>query len=712
MAEARAAAATRRAEAHRLAGEELARATAAAAAAPGLRDEAARLAAEEVSLAALAGLAGELVSASSALVELQGEVEQAVRRAAALDAALVAGERELVELERRLVEAQNAALEEAALVVQVDRAQQAARARAALALEEVASAQLAAGAVALEEERARVAARRAAAAEELEGERARREQGLAAELAMHLVDGAPCPVCGSSEHPAPAAGAGAGAADATREAIRRAAEEIASLDGELTTLDRRAAEDGAGARGHAARAGELRELLGDDAGRSAEELVAAARALAEKVRAARRAMGQRTGLAGARDRTQEQLARLRGERALAGEAQVVAERTLAVARARIDDMRARIASGARDLEERDAQRLAAAIGARLTQVARGRARALENAGTLEAKLGRARETAAAEARLADEARRQSDEARLAAAEAQAELARLVRAAGLADAAELRRGLADVPRRERARLDIEAWEAARVATAARLEALDAELGDAARPDVAALASAAAAAEEEAGRLATEVGTLRAALVEGERARERAGELAAELDDLQARLATFAHVARVAAGDNPMRMSLARFVLAQRIDEVAVAASERLLRLSRGRYLLRRSDDVRHAARGSGLELVVEDRMTGVDRSVQTLSNGEQFLASLSLAMGLADTVQAHAGGVRLDSLFIDEGFGSLDDEALDLVIRVLEDLRAGGRLVGIITHVAELRERLTTRISVRKGPRGSTTQMVV
>jgi len=276
----------------------------------------------------------------------------------------------------------------------------------------------------------------------------------------------------------------------------------------------------------------------------------------------------------------------------------------------------------------------------------------------------------------------------------------------------RRVLTDAPRREAARVDIEAWEAARVAVSARLQALEGELGDATRPDVAALAAAAAATEDEAARLATEVGATRAALHEAERARVRAAELGEELDGLQARLATFAHVARVAAGDNPMRMSLARFVLAQRIDEVAVAASERLLRLSRGRYLLRRSDDVRHAARGSGLDLVVEDRMTGVDRSVQTLSNGEQFLASLSLAMGLADTVQAHAGGVRLDSLFIDEGFGSLDDEALDLVIRVLEDLRAGGRLVGIITHVAELRERLTTRISVRKGARGSTTQLVV
>jgi exonuclease SbcC len=82
------------------------------------------------------------------------------------------------------------------------------------------------------------------------------------------------------------------------------------------------------------------------------------------------------------------------------------------------------------------------------------------------------------------------------------------------------------------------------------------------------------------------------------------------------------------------------------------------------------------------------------------------------MALADTVQAHAGGVRLDSLFIDEGFGSLDDETLDQVMRTLEDLRAGGRLVGLISHVPELRERLSARLSVVKGPRGSSTRLVV
>jgi exonuclease SbcC len=170
-----------------------------------------------------------------------------------------------------------------------------------------------------------------------------------------------------------------------------------------------------------------------------------------------------------------------------------------------------------------------------------------------------------------------------------------------------------------------------------------------------------------------------------------------------------LASVVAGDNPRRMSLQRFVLASRMDEVAAAASHRLHRMSRGRYRLLRTDDVRHRGRGAGLDLAVDDAHTGTHRSVHSLSGGEMFLASLSLALGLADVVSRRSGGVHLDTLFIDEGFGALDDETLDYVMRTLEDLRAGGRLVGMISHVAELKERITTRLVVKKGVRGSTTE---
>jgi exonuclease SbcC len=111
------------------------------------------------------------------------------------------------------------------------------------------------------------------------------------------------------------------------------------------------------------------------------------------------------------------------------------------------------------------------------------------------------------------------------------------------------------------------------------------------------------------------------------------------------------------------------------------------------------------------LLARDNWTGVDRDTATLSGGETFLASLALALGLADVVCAESGGTRLDSLFVDEGFGSLDEHNLDEVMDVLDGLREGGRLVGIVSHVAELRQRIPTRVHVRKHETGSTLELV-
>jgi len=136
------------------------------------------------------------------------------------------------------------------------------------------------------------------------------------------------------------------------------------------------------------------------------------------------------------------------------------------------------------------------------------------------------------------------------------------------------------------------------------------------------------------------------------------------------------------------------------------------MSRGRFVVRRSRDVADARFHAGLELEVHDAHTGTARPVGTLSGGESFLASLALALGLADVVQSHAGGIRLETIFVDEGFGTLDPESLDLAVRALRDLQQGGRLVGIISHVTELRELIDARLEVLPGRRGSTARFVV
>jgi exonuclease SbcC len=126
----------------------------------------------------------------------------------------------------------------------------------------------------------------------------------------------------------------------------------------------------------------------------------------------------------------------------------------------------------------------------------------------------------------------------------------------------------------------------------------------------------------------------------------------------------------------------------------------------RHHLVRKEDRAKGNKASGLDLEVEDGNSGKQRSVATLSGGESFMAALSLALGLSDVVQSYAGGIRLDALFIDEGFGTLDQESLDEAIRVLIDLQASGRMIGIISHVTELKEQMALRIEVNGSKMGS------
>ncbi len=187
---------------------------------------------------------------------------------------------------------------------------------------------------------------------------------------------------------------------------------------------------------------------------------------------------------------------------------------------------------------------------------------------------------------------------------------------------------------------------------------------------------------------------------------------EQNRLEAEHAVVGRIAEVALGQNPLGITFERFVLAALLDDVLVSSSERLRMMSDGRFSLQRAVEPQSRKRARGLDLEVNDMYTGKARPVSTLSGGESFLASLSLALGLADVVQAYAGGTRLDTIFVDEGFGSLDPEALDLAFRALTDLQAGGRLVGIISHVPDLKERINARLEITRARSGSTASFFV
>lgn len=179
-----------------------------------------------------------------------------------------------------------------------------------------------------------------------------------------------------------------------------------------------------------------------------------------------------------------------------------------------------------------------------------------------------------------------------------------------------------------------------------------------------------------------------------------------ESLEAEYKVIGTLSDVANGQTGNKISLQRFVLSVLLDDVLIQASQRLSLMSKGRYQLVRKEDRAKGNKASGLELEVEDSYSGKTRSVATLSGGESFLAALSLALGLSDVVQSYAGGIKLDTLFIDEGFGSLDPESLDLAVRTLIDLQASGRMIGIISHVSELKEQMALRVDVQSGRGGS------
>ncbi|MET8571156.1 SMC family ATPase [Streptomyces sp. NPDC004783] len=492
-----------------------------------------------------------------------------------------------------------------------------------------------------------------------------RLNGIAAELAAHLTDGVPCAVCGATDHPAPARRV---AGHVGREAEERALAAHQEADERRAVAERHLAA--------------VREAL---AAATAEAGDTPARQLAEEAEELERRYAHARALASGLHAAQEEVRRAEHER----EQRVAARQQAAVRAASRVAGRDRMQREQSALEEELAQARGTAdsVAARAAELELRAARLTEAADAVRAAEDTARRLKDADARLADAAFR-----------AGFDTPRQAAAALLDDAAhrELQR-----------RLDT--WQTEEAAVRAVLA--EADTADAARRPPADPASAERAAADAGRRLR-----------EAASARDAAARCCAELGRLSARATTAARglaplreeydrVARLASltagtsADNERRMRLESYVLAARLEQVAAAATARLLRMSSGRYTLVHSDD--RTGRGrSGLGLHVVDAWTGRERDTATLSGGETFFASLALALGLADVVTDEAGGVRLDTLFIDEGFGSLDDQTLDEVLDVLDSLRERDRSVGIVSHVADLRRRVHAQLEVVKGRSGS------
>lgn len=235
---------------------------------------------------------------------------------------------------------------------------------------------------------------------------------------------------------------------------------------------------------------------------------------------------------------------------------------------------------------------------------------------------------------------------------------------------------------------------------RLQEIENKTKDAAMPDMEKLV-----AEENKAKEAWQDANYKFATIESELKhlidfQTRLKNIASENEKLDREYMTAKKLADLASGKSEGRVSFQSFVLGALLDDVMEAANQRLNIMTGGRYQLQAGDRLAGNKQG-GLDMEIFDGDTGHARAIATLSGGESFLASLSLALGLADVVQSYAGGIRLDTMFIDEGFGTLDSQTLDDTIKALLELRKSGRLIGIISHVEELKRRIPVRLEVTK-----------
>lgn len=547
----------------------------------------------------------------------------------------------------------------------------------------------------------KAAALLASAEQRLADASAANRQQLAAALAQELEDGAPCPVCGAVHHPAPAVVPGAQDDEAACAKVRDQAQGVAANAGAaLAQQDKRIAEAWA----------ELQETIPQLT--QPEEVPHYAKQL------------QESGTAHNHQRKEAQAVLQQIAEELAGfaavekelEAQKMALNTLREQRTRF------VAEQSRWQTTRDSK--ADAVAAKEKQFG-FTADADPAALTREIDAISARHQAAKQAlETAQRAHEQAQLAQVRAASAQAQAeARLeelrrsaddhtrvfaqARNAIFATEADYLSAKADIPRAALLQQEIDAFSEALTRATTLHEDLaqrlqddrtlhDLEAGEARRKEAEQRLNA---AKEVLAAHKTRCASNRALIAQ-------IAQLLDAFKEMEARYALLGKLRDVLDGKNHFNMRLETFAQAYYFEQMLIGANVRLARMTHGRYSFRRKEMVSDARRQAGLDLDVMDQYTGRARDVSTLSGGESFKASLSLALGLADVVTSESGGVELSTIFIDEGFGTLDEESLDDTVETLISLQDSGRLVGVISHVAELKERIPAHLVVESGSGGS------
>ncbi len=519
--------------------------------------------------------------------------------------------------------------------------------------------------------------------------------GQAALLAGGLTAGRPCPVCGSLKHPAPAGSAGHVPSE---EEVKARQQQLSKLESYRDKVINKANLVATEKATVGSKVEDLVNELGERANAEPAALVAAAgkvkhmwnRAVQAEATAA--ALGRELEVLKAKEKTdREQLELLEKELQEASAA-------LKSAKAVMQERESTVPGELRDPDALNKVRQAALNKRdRLMAVLEQARKEAEVAGQELVKA----ETAAAEAQSVWQA------AQTRAAEA-AELFRTrLKTAGFSATTEYVQAKRTPEQMQRLEKFIKEYDTSLGAARDRRDRAVRRTAGIVEPDLDKLAGILLEAEKNRDNLLQQNIQLRSQIKQEDKWLKTMACLKAEIKSLEQQYAIWGHLSEVANGKNKYGLTFQRFVLGALLDDITVAATERLKLMSSGRYQLQRTLERSRSNAAGGLELEVFDTYTGVARGVATLSGGETFLASLSLALGLADVVQSYAGGIHLDTIFVDEGFGTLDPESLDLAMRALMDLQKGGRLVGIISHVPELKEIIDARLEIQSTKKGST-----
>lgn len=525
-------------------------------------------------------------------------------------------------------------------------------------------------------------------------------RGQAANLALQLNPGQPCPVCGSSEHPHPAQSAEQLPTEEELQQAQRneelANEALNKAKSEYSGLKTKHQEQ-------LKRVEELLQRIGDSSAQSIESLQLQLQQLQLQLNQASGAAQQLTQL---RSQIQGWQA---AERELQVKLDAERERFQALQdqasslKGQVDQACAAIPEQYRSLDALNGA--IEQVRAQVTAFSQG-INTIRQSHTKALEQDSAQSAAVAAAQASQtQAREQSDKAL-------SELNQQLASLGFADKQALNEALLSSEALSEIANELAQYQQDCTANQTTLTQLNEKLSGLSKPDMAEFETRLESiqAEQQAAENAWQ--SLQSRVTQLMQTQKQLKEADAKAKTLEDEYAVIGTLSEVANGQTGNKISLQRFVLSVLLDDVLLEASHRLQLMSKGRYRLLRKEERAKGNKASGLELEVEDAYTSKVRPVATLSGGESFMAALSMALGLSDVVQAYAGGIKLDTLFIDEGFGSLDQDSLDLAVRTLMDLQSSGRMIGVISHVSEMKEQIGTRLDINKSAIGSEVSIVL